>query len=114
MENIAVVANKTLFFFPFSSLPGDHINVIKLLVINGASLHYVNLNGISPIGFTAYNGAAWTILHGAQSGHIPSIIERNEVPIIPMYAILAGMPKPKKPKTGKGKKGKGKGKGKKK
>ena len=100
-----------------SSLPGGHINVIKLLVINGASLHHVNLNGISPIGFTPYNGEAWTILHGAQNGHMPNIIERNEVPIIPEYAILAGMAsmaRPKKPKTGKGKKGKGKGKGRKK
>ena len=82
--------------------------MIKLLVINGASLDSVNMNGIPPIGFTPYNGEDWKILHEAKNGNMPEIIEPNQVPIIPEYAILAFLPKPKKEKKGKGKKGKGK------
>ena len=87
--------------------------MIKLLVINEANLDAVNLNGLPPIGFTPYNSTDWKILQDAKKGKMPVIVEPNPVPVIPEYAIQAGMGKPKKEKGKKGK-GKGKGKGKKK
>ena len=88
---------------------GGHTEVIKHLVLAGAPLDPLNRSGTRPIDHLSYTSDGWTVLKNASFGTFPTLVEIQEVPVIPEYALA----RVDKKKGGKKKGGKKKGKKKK-
>jgi hypothetical protein len=91
-------------FFSFSA---NHTETVKHLILGGAEMKSKTRDGYQPIDLVNHDKESWKVLHKAKRGDMPEIVDKNEMPFVPDYAIPGA--KPEKEKGKKGKKGKKKG-----
>ncbi|KAH9507576.1 Alpha-latrocrustotoxin-Lt1a [Bulinus truncatus] len=67
-----------------------HSNVVKHLVLAGASLDARNCNNLLPIDLCNFNSETWNVIKEAMSGKMPMLENKSEVPEIPKFALPQG------------------------
>lgn len=93
-------------------VPGKHTEIVKHLILNGATLDARTSAGLTPIDFLQHESELWNLFSDALRGEMPELDEIPDVPEIPDYALPEGAEAKKGKKKGKkGKKGGKKGKG---
>ena len=91
-------------------LLGNHTEVVKILLLNGASLEAETCSTVRPMDVTHYFSGAWNVMRDVQKGIMPEVIEVQDLPEVPECALLSCAGKTGKKKDKKGKKGKKSGK----
>ena len=89
-------------------LPGNHQDVVKLLLNAGAAYDVRTSDGFLPVDYASYNTAVRSLLQKHNRDTLYEIAEPDDLPDVPDYAVEGKATKKKKGGKKGGKKGKGK------